>query len=256
MRGSFVFVRDRRIFYRSAGDFEKPKLFILGGLGMSSSVFSAIGKRLAKDFFVIIPDLPGFGQSDGISGDHHFMKMADAIYDLTVRLEIDEAIFIGHSMGGAVGIRLMEQWPKVVSKLILVDATSIPLERSVFGWGFQAVRKTIRSLNHPVGLLKIVTSFADNVTDHPSAMLRAFEQIRNFDVHIMPKVPVCVIWGEKDEYYPFEAVGQKLADFYQVPLTIVKNAGHDWLILHPDLFVATLRTKGWPEKDILRASSA
>src|SRR5215471_1361818 len=50
-----------QIFYREAGDAEAPVLLLLHGFPTSSFMFRDLIPRLAGQYRVIAPDLPGFG---------------------------------------------------------------------------------------------------------------------------------------------------------------------------------------------------
>ena len=50
-----------RVFYRAAGDPDSPVVLLLHGFPASSFMFRELIPRLATDYRVIAPDLPGFG---------------------------------------------------------------------------------------------------------------------------------------------------------------------------------------------------
>jgi pimeloyl-ACP methyl ester carboxylesterase len=50
-----------RVFYREAGDPDSPVVLLLHGFPASSFMFRELILRLAGDYRVIAPDLPGFG---------------------------------------------------------------------------------------------------------------------------------------------------------------------------------------------------
>src|ERR1700744_6513208 len=50
-----------KVFYRSAGDPEAPVVLLLHGFPTSSFMFRELIPRLADQYRVIAPDLPGFG---------------------------------------------------------------------------------------------------------------------------------------------------------------------------------------------------
>ena len=50
-----------RVFYRAAGDATAPVVLLLHGFPASSFMFRELIPRLATDYRVIAPDLPGFG---------------------------------------------------------------------------------------------------------------------------------------------------------------------------------------------------
>ena len=50
-----------QVFYRSAGEANAPVVLLLHGFPTSSFMFRELIPRLADDYRVIAPDLPGFG---------------------------------------------------------------------------------------------------------------------------------------------------------------------------------------------------
>src|SRR5215470_20346443 len=50
-----------RVFYRAAGDTTAPVVLLLHGFPASSFMFRELTPRLATDYRVVAPDLPGFG---------------------------------------------------------------------------------------------------------------------------------------------------------------------------------------------------
>src|SRR5271155_5969647 len=50
-----------QVFYRAAGDANAPVVLLLHGFPTSSFMFRELIPRLASDYRVIAPDLPGFG---------------------------------------------------------------------------------------------------------------------------------------------------------------------------------------------------
>ena len=50
-----------RFFYRAAGNLNSPVVLLLHGFPASSFMFRELIPRLANDYRVIAPDLPGFG---------------------------------------------------------------------------------------------------------------------------------------------------------------------------------------------------
>src|ERR1700748_1438930 len=59
----FADVDGHRIFYREAGPADAPVLLLLHGFPSSSHMFRDLIPKLAGEYRVIAPDLPGFGQA-------------------------------------------------------------------------------------------------------------------------------------------------------------------------------------------------
>ena len=53
-----------RVFYREAGDANAPVILLLHGFPSSSFMFRELMLRLADEYRVIAPDLPGFGVTE------------------------------------------------------------------------------------------------------------------------------------------------------------------------------------------------
>jgi pimeloyl-ACP methyl ester carboxylesterase len=65
----------------------------------------------------ILIDLPGHGLSESEFVLHSMEYMADEIIKVLDKEEINEAFFIGHSMGGYVILALIEKYPEKVKGL-------------------------------------------------------------------------------------------------------------------------------------------
>ena len=52
------------IFYREAGDLDKPTILLLHGYPTSSHMFRNLITDLSVRYHVLAPDYPGFGRSD------------------------------------------------------------------------------------------------------------------------------------------------------------------------------------------------
>jgi pimeloyl-ACP methyl ester carboxylesterase len=59
-----VMVDGLKVFYRTAGDVKKPAVLLLHGFPTSSHMFRELIPALADRYYVVAPDLPGFGYTD------------------------------------------------------------------------------------------------------------------------------------------------------------------------------------------------
>lgn len=71
------------------------------------------------DFRVLIPDLPGHGQSSG-TGQNRVEDYADFIEAFVTSMKLKRAILMGHSLGGAIAMMAALRSPAWLSGLILV----------------------------------------------------------------------------------------------------------------------------------------
>lgn len=125
-------VGERTIFLAEAG--QGPALLLLHGGGPGASGVSNYSRNieaLAAHFHVLIPDMPGYGNSTkGIDRTDPFGDLAATMAGLLNALGIKKAHVIGNSLGGACGLRLALENPGLVNKLILMGPGGINMSRS------------------------------------------------------------------------------------------------------------------------------
>jgi len=126
-----VTVAGKPIFVAEAGD--GPAVVMLHGGGPGASGVSNYSRNidaLARQFRVIVPDMPGYGRSDkGIDQSDPFGYLADMIRGLLDELGIDSAHLLGNSYGGAAALRLALDTPHRVDKLVLMGPGGIGTTR-------------------------------------------------------------------------------------------------------------------------------
>jgi len=84
---------------------------------------------LAERFRVIVPDLPGFGESEKPPPSRYrygFEGFSESLVDLLAALGLSRVALCGHAMGGAVALTMAAAHPHVVEKLVLVNPLVYP----------------------------------------------------------------------------------------------------------------------------------
>ncbi|MGE9290855.1 MAG: alpha/beta fold hydrolase, partial [Puniceicoccales bacterium] len=97
-----------------------PPLIILHGLLGSSRNWLTVGRSLGEDRAVYALDLPDHGESEW-TDDPSFGEMAGRILEWPKSHGIDQADWLGHSLGGKVAMRVASDQPSAVRKLVLAD---------------------------------------------------------------------------------------------------------------------------------------
>ncbi|KXO98350.1 alpha/beta fold hydrolase [Tsukamurella pseudospumae] len=128
-----VEVGRRRIFITEAGEGAPVVLLHGGGAGATgASNYSRNIDVLAQKFRVIVPDMPGYGQSSkDIDQSDPFGDLAMVLRGLLDELGIDRAHLVGNSYGGAAALRLAMDRPDKVDKLILMGPGGIGTTRAL-----------------------------------------------------------------------------------------------------------------------------
>ncbi len=110
------------LFYETIGKGET--IVLLHGFLESSTMWKPLIPHFSKNKNIVTIDLPGHGKSGCISETHSMELMADAVFEILQYLNITEATYIGHSMGGYVILALAEKHPEIISKLVLLNSTT------------------------------------------------------------------------------------------------------------------------------------
>ncbi|MFC8042506.1 alpha/beta fold hydrolase [Nocardia sp. NPDC057353] len=131
--GTTTRVGDREIYYTEAGSGPAVVLLHGGGPGASgTSNYSRNIAALARDFRVIVPDLPGYGGSTKrVDQSDPFGDLAAAVGGLLDALGIGRAHLVGNSYGGAAALRLAMDRPEQVDRLILLAPGGVGTTRAV-----------------------------------------------------------------------------------------------------------------------------
>ncbi len=116
----FATVNGIRLHYREIG--KGPLVILLHGWPETSFSWRHTMIILANNHYrVVAPDLRGLGQSERTKDGYDKKTIATDIQALIKYLGENQAIVIGHDMGGKVAYVMAYQYPQSVSKLVLVD---------------------------------------------------------------------------------------------------------------------------------------
>jgi pimeloyl-ACP methyl ester carboxylesterase len=95
-------------------------MIILHGLFGSSDNWQTFGKKIADDFEVYLVDQRNHGRSPH-SQEMSYDLMAEDLSKLFQDENIEEAIVLGHSMGGKTAMRFAQLFPEKVEQLVVAD---------------------------------------------------------------------------------------------------------------------------------------
>jgi pimeloyl-ACP methyl ester carboxylesterase len=157
-----VRVNDLNIFYRQAGNRDKPTVLLLHGFPTSSHMFRNLIPILAEDYHVVAPDFPGFGQTD--LPDHKqfsysFSNLADVIGKFTEAIGLKRFAIYIFDYGAPVGLRLALKHPERIAAIISQNGNAY-VEGLSDGWNpiraywkepSQKNRDALRSMLTPQG---------------------------------------------------------------------------------------------------------
>jgi pimeloyl-ACP methyl ester carboxylesterase len=122
-----VSARGARVRFVEAG--KGPPLLLVHGYLSSRLAWEDAIPTLAKDFRLVVPDLPGFGESEKPPPARYPYTLdafAESLVDLVAALGLSRVSVCGHSMGGDIALTIAANHPDVVDKLILVGPLVYP----------------------------------------------------------------------------------------------------------------------------------
>lgn len=222
-------------------------LVLLHGWGCTWEIWYPVIAELSKNYRLIIPDLPAFGESKLHSNEwnsYHYAQWLEAFIQKTVGDK--KFALLGHSFGGKIAaIYAATVQPKELKELLLVDISGLPVELSsqkklqekMFGFIPASFKQFLPQTLKEKILSRFGAEDYQTATTQQRAIFKIIvkENIENLLPQIQTKTTL--IWGEKDLDTPLSK-GQAFAR--QIPsaqLITFPNAGHFPFIDEPDAFI-------------------
>jgi 4,5:9,10-diseco-3-hydroxy-5,9,17-trioxoandrosta-1(10),2-diene-4-oate hydrolase len=114
-----------RLHFHQAGDPANPALVMLHGGGPGATAWSNFGRNLAvlsDRFHVLAVDQPGFGRSSKPAelATQFYTFSADAVLELLDSLGVEQAHFVGNSLGGGTAVRFALEHGRRAGRLVLM----------------------------------------------------------------------------------------------------------------------------------------
>jgi pimeloyl-ACP methyl ester carboxylesterase len=217
---------------------------------------------LQTAFRVIVPDLPGFGGSEGFRGIPSVEGMADAAAGLLDALPVSEPVVLGGlSMGGYAALAFARKYPQRLRGLVLADTRA----EADSAEGKANRDKTIAfARSHSAGavveqmLPKLVCEATRAHELHVVEEIRRIGSAQTADAVIgalqamrdrpdatawlgQINVPTLVIVGSADALTPPAMAQILVAGIPGARLAVLNEAGHMSNLEQPELFNAALR---------------
>ena len=122
-----VTIEDVDIFYREAGNPDRPTLLLLHGFPTSSHMFRDLIPALADQYHLVAPDYPGYGFSSMPSVDefdYSFDNIARIIGKFTDEIGLDKYSLYLMDYGAPVGFRIATSQPDRVEALVIQNGNA------------------------------------------------------------------------------------------------------------------------------------
>ncbi len=242
---------------------EGPPLVLLhGGIECAGPVWAPVIAGLAERHRVIVPDLPGFGESKPV--DDLDVVLGEWFRDLVAHSCDGPPALVAHSLGGSLAARLSAERGRLVRRLILYGAPAIGPYRMPLGLRVVAIRFGLRPTRNNAERFERwaffdyegfrtrepgwLDAFGEEVHDRARVphikrsmrrlIARGTKRLPDAELRRIP-VPTSLLWGRHDRFVPLE-LAEGASERLGWPLRLVDAAGHVAHIERPGAFLAAL----------------
>jgi pimeloyl-ACP methyl ester carboxylesterase len=238
-----------RLHVRDSGKPAAPAIILLHGFGASLHAFEAWADVLDENYRVISFDLPGSGLSEpDPSGVYTDARSMEIVLKLMDRLAIKSAVLVGNSIGGRLAWRFAADHPDRVTRLVLISPDGYASPGFEYGRPPE-VPALMTAMRYVLPRFMLRPNIAaaygnpDNLTvetferyhalllapGNRAAMLERMRQTVLVDPEPFLRkirVPVLLLWGEKDAMIPLANAADYMRILPQAELVTFPALGH------------------------------
>lgn len=203
------------------------------------SAWGPLLEKLSKRFRILLPDLPGHGRSIGYPEAFHFGEMAEQLGALLVKENATDGHLAGCSAGGMIAQLLLAQGIVEPKTLTLISTTysvnpavtenvqELKPERFRFGRRWMEATAKLHDPYHHAGYYEeiLLANFRQSTPataiDLPLTTLQEWQ------------LPICLIHGVEDEFFPVSAVQQMADVLPYATLHLIPEQPHALLFRQP-----------------------
>jgi pimeloyl-ACP methyl ester carboxylesterase len=264
---SFVEIDGLRLHLQDYGASGKPPMLCVHGGGANAHWYDFVAQGFNADYHVRAVDLRGHGDSDWDSPsrpNYNYTRHAADIHALTEKLDLQDFVLIGHSMGGMVSIVYAATYPGRAKALIVVDSNLAMTPERIAGFNAVASR--------PAREYASREEFIANYRVRPGGSTAPPETLRHIAQHSgrrfddgrwrhkvdrrvyanrelvdsfaqwnRIRIPALLMKGARSTRMTQEAIAEVKARAPQVKLTLVPDADHHITLDNPAGFVRAAR---------------
>lgn len=205
---------------------------LIHGIGMGRIVFEEVAQVLSLRGRVLVPDLPGFGDSPEPGTAATIEESAELIRAFITEDATGQVTLVGHSMGTQIVAELAKLHPELIDTLVLIAPTINRHERSATKQAARMVQDLYGE--SPKVLFEGVLEYTKTSPLWFANKLRLMLDHRIEDICPLIATPTLVLRGETDHVCPRDWV-QEVADalpdseYQEIP-----DRGHEAIIKSPE----------------------
>lgn len=228
----------------------QPLLFLHGVGNLGSSWFE-VAPAFAGSFRVVVPDLPGHGESAPVSGDLPMATIVGGAERLLLELTSErKAIVVGNSMGAWIATLLALKHPERVERIVLVNGGALPGDPgapSLLPQTREQAAELMALLRDPAAPPLPDWLLDDLVRRAPTGPTARLTRdlpglVANLLIGRLGEVrtPTDLLWGASDQLMKVAYAERMLAELPAARLTLLEHCGHIPQLECAPAFVAAL----------------
>lgn len=247
-----------KLHYTEAG--QGTPVVLLHGFPLSSSIWRHQQRQLSDLYRVITPDLRGHGASPAPNGIYQMADLARDVLALLDSLQIEKAVWLGHSMGGYVALAA---WKLAAEKFLALGliASHAAADTDEGRQGrFKLVEKVAAQGSQVVADAMLPKLFAPQLSPADPSIDQARQMIlqtpsagiigslqgmaaRDDSTALLSqiKVPALILAGDQDQIIPIAKAEATAVAIPRSTFTIVEQAGHMPMLERPEATTTALR---------------
>lgn len=235
-----------------------PALLCIHGFLENHSMWDFLND-LETEYRIIRVDLPGHGHSEVAKQDFSLSDLATVLKELLHHLQVDTFHYIGHSMGGYIGLELAKQCTQSMHQLILfhsqpfADKPKKKIERerlieALKQGKSQFLRLSLPGLMAPHRLphlqqeLNQLLAMAENCS--LTGAIHALQAMKSRKDHRIltasMRARLAVVSGQQDPTVPLNQL-QDWTNEYECPHVLIPDCGHLGFLEQPSLCRGAIR---------------
>lgn len=115
---------------------DAPTVVMIHGFTGGKENWYRLAQGLRGKYRLVIPDLPGWGESERIEGeDYGYLAQSARVDAFVAAVSKTPVTLLGHSMGGGIAALTAARAPERIARVGLLDAAGVPFAENAFGLG-------------------------------------------------------------------------------------------------------------------------
>jgi pimeloyl-ACP methyl ester carboxylesterase len=230
-------------------------IIMLHGFGGSKNDWLQFAKYFTSNHRVILPDLPGFGDSTKLEyGEFGIMFQVEKVHEFAKALQLEKIHLVGHSMGGNIAGNYAVTYPEMVRSLALIDAArvitpeksefDILMEKGVNPYMMKDVKDFDRFMQFLCYKPPRIPSFMKRyIAKQMIATYELYEKSFNeeWEKSIFPesrireiKAPTLIVWGDSDKNLHVSSAYIFQKNIENSRVVIIDKCGHIPIMEKPE----------------------